>query len=406
MIDVAVVGAGPYGLAVSAHLQHRRVEYRLFGRPMANWRDRMPAGMVLRSEGFASSLADPGREFTLERFCAEQGLDVGGWGCPVPIEVFREYADWFLRELALPVEEVMVQRLARSNRGFTLTLGTGEQVEARRVVLALGLTYDAYLPPELAALAPGGGVSHTSEHTDLSGFAGRDVVVVGAGQSALETAALAHEHGATVRVIARRGRLSWNPTPHPLDRRLLDRARLPVSALCSGWGCWVYANAPMAVHRLPQRRRLLVARRSFGPAGAWWLKDRVVGQLPIACGRAIAGAAAGDGSVRLQLIDPEGRRETVEAEHVIAGTGFRVDQAAWPMLVGDVRAALVSTGGYPVLSRSFESSVTGLHVVGVAATAAFGPVMRFMCGAGFAARRVSGSVAGGPRARLRRARGN
>src|SRR6516165_1462268 len=57
-VDVAIVGAGPYGLSLAAHLQALGVEYRVFGRPMDTWRHHMPEGMLLKSDGFASSLSD------------------------------------------------------------------------------------------------------------------------------------------------------------------------------------------------------------------------------------------------------------------------------------------------------------------------------------------------------------
>ena len=77
------------------------------------------------------------------------------------------------------------------------------------------------------------------------------------------------------------------------------------------------------------------------------------------------------------------------AEHVIAGTGFKVDVNRIPFLSPDIKREVKTTHGSPVLSWKFESSVSGLYFVGLAAANSFGPVMRFAFGAGFTAERLT-----------------
>ena len=72
--DVAIIGAGPYGLSLAAHLAAANVSVRVFGQPMQFWRTNMPEGMVLKSEGFASNLWHPDGALTLRDFCADRGL--------------------------------------------------------------------------------------------------------------------------------------------------------------------------------------------------------------------------------------------------------------------------------------------------------------------------------------------
>ena len=59
IVDVAIIGAGPYGLSLAAHLSAAGLSYRHFGVPMRLWRGAMPKGMYLKSQGFASNLSDP-----------------------------------------------------------------------------------------------------------------------------------------------------------------------------------------------------------------------------------------------------------------------------------------------------------------------------------------------------------
>jgi lysine/ornithine N-monooxygenase len=391
MLPIVIVGAGPYGLSLAAHLQRRRIDFRIFGSPMQTWRDRMPAGMLLRSEAMASNLSDPDEALTLERYCGEHGIDYVPWGPPVPISVFQAYADWFTQELSLPVEEVEVCGLERSSDGYVLSLVSGEKVAARRVVLAVGTTYFPRVPSELTQL-PNDVCTHSSQHTDLSRWADRRVVVIGAGQSALETAALLAEAGASARLVARRPTVTWNLHPPPLDRSRRERARVPIAGLGSGWRAWGYSNAPAAIRRLSLETRLRLARETFGPAGAWWLRDRVEGRLPLLLGRTITSVETRDTEVLLHVAQHDGGPETLAADHVIAATGYSVDVASLPFLGATVRSALSTSDGYPLLSRTFESSVGGLYFVGLAATATFGPVIRFVYGTRFAARTIVRAV--------------
>src|ERR1700719_1501399 len=91
MLNVAVIGAGPYGLSVAAHLRYHNVSFRIFGRLMDSWRAHMPKGMMLKSDGFASNIYDPGGSFTLRHFCAERGIEYSDTGIPVRLETFTTY---------------------------------------------------------------------------------------------------------------------------------------------------------------------------------------------------------------------------------------------------------------------------------------------------------------------------
>jgi hypothetical protein len=389
--DIVIVGTGPCGLSVAAHLRRHGLPFRIFGSPMQSWRSNMPAGMFLKSEGWASGLSDPAGSFTLKAHCEQYGLSYGEYGVPVPLEMFFGYGLRFQQRFVPDVEDTQVLALHRSPHGYELQTATGEVLAARSVVVAVGISHFRYIPQRLAHL-PRELVSHTSHHRSFGALSGRDVTVIGGGQSALETAALAREQGANVRVLVRQPRLVWNAIPHQGPRPLARRLRHPRTGLGDGWRLLFYANSPGTFHRLPKRTRVRAVRTALGPAGAWWLKERVLGQLPVLTGHTVVGAEADGNRLRLRVQRDDGRVIDQTTEHLIAGTGYRVDLGRLPLLGDQLRGRLRMVAGAPALSSSFEASAPDLYFVGLASAHSFGPVMRFLHGADYSARRLAGHL--------------
>ncbi|GAB2833225.1 hypothetical protein GCM10027091_74280 [Streptomyces daliensis] len=397
---MVVIGAGPYGLSTTAHLRARGIPVRTFGDPMASWRERMPAGMLLKSTPGASSIDAPQPGHALLDYCLAAGERryETDWDL-VPVETFARYGSWFQERLVPGLERVRVVSVDRGaagssgssgSSGFAVKLDSGEEFAASAVVVATGLSGFAYLPPALAAVA--GPVSHSSQHADLRGLAGREVVVVGAGQSALETAVLAAEAGAaSVRVLARGRRAVGFGAPPDRQPRLR-----PESPFGRAWSLYALTYYADAYRYLPAAVRHALVRRVLGPLGAWWLRERfTASRIGVTQGRALLGASvrgAGTGGARVALRLDGGR--VLEADHVIAATGYRADLAALDFLGHGIRAHLTLSGHgpAPMLRGRFESSVRGLFFTGLPAAASYGPVMRFVVGTEFASRRVGEGV--------------
>ncbi len=394
--EAVVIGAGPYGLSVSAHLTGRGVRHETFGETMSLWSRHMPEGMFLKSEGFASNLGHPDGRFTLEDYCneAEPDYEYRDVASPIPLRTFERYGRWFQRNAAPRLREQRVEHVRRAGGGYEVRLDDGETLRARSVVVATGMTGCAHVPKPLQGLPPEA-LLHCYEHRDPAASAGMDVAVIGAGQSALESAALLAEAGARVFVVARTSRYAWNSKPGGFDRPLRERWKYPESGLGEGRSQWAYSNFPTAFHFAPESQRRKRAYTVLGPAGAWWLRERVERNVEALLGRSVLAAHAEDGRVRLRLQGPSGDEELVVA-HVIAGTGYRPDLGRLPFLdatlLGEIRTQ--PTVGTPLLDRRFQSTARGLHFVGYPAALAFGPVMRFVYGADFAARTLARSIAG------------
>jgi len=380
--DVVVVGAGPYGLSTAAHLLGRGLKVGVFGKTLELWRERMPKGMMLRSHWWATNLSDPQGRFTFERFFQESPYDKG---YPVPLRAFVEYGLWFRRRVVPNVDEAYVSSIARRNGGFVLGLEDGRAVTSTRVVMAIGPGHYGYRPPEFGNL-PTRCVSHSSDHSDFEEFRGKDVVVIGGGQSAIESAALLHEAGARTSVVARRP-ITWLARDTMDERTLLERIRAPRASVAAGWQFWVLDHLPYAFYRLSQLDKDRY-NSNYSSGAAHWLRHRVIGLVTLHEGRTIAAIEMCDGRVRARLSDGS----EVGADHVLLGTGYRVDLGRLRMLDPTLSGEIRADGTVPELNAWFESSVPGLYFVGLTALRAFGPLYRFVAGCGATARRVARHV--------------
>jgi thioredoxin reductase len=373
--EVVVIGAGPFGLSISAHLSALGIDHLTVGRPMDTYKSHVPAGMIMKSEPYASTIASPDGEYTLAAYSASKGLDYVDRVGPVTRQRFVDYADWYAEQLVPGVRDETVTDVSPVASGFRVAFANAAPVVSRTVVVATGVLPYRHVPAELAGL-PAELVTHAAQHQDLSVFKGRRVAVVGAGQSSLETAALLHEEGASVQVIARVPQLDWND-PNPAQRSLMEHITRPVTQLCEGWRCYFW-NTPYAFRRLPENYRITKARTVLGPSGSWWLKDRVDGVIDVMTGRTIREATAHGSGVRLVL---DGHSHSVvDADHVIAGTGFRIDLARLSFLPEQLRLSVKSLNGHPLVSRSGQTSVPGLYFCGAPTVLSIGPSSRFIAG--------------------------
>jgi thioredoxin reductase len=391
LAEVAIVGAGPYGLSIAAHLRAAGLSFRIFGFPMQSWREHMPPGMHLKSDGFASNLSDPKGSFTLRQFCAEQRIPYHDTKIPVRLDTFTAYGLEFQKRFVPELEQTPATAIDRIPGGFSLKLGTGEVVTARHVVLAVGISHFAHVPAELAGL-PAQFLSHSSAHSSVEQFRGRHVTVLGGGASAADLAAILAESGAHVTIVARCSALRFHTGPAVAARSLWERVRRPSSGLGPGLSSRFFADFPGLFRYLPKAQRLRLVKTTFGPAAGWTVKDRIVGRVPMMLGYTVKRIEVRNGQVCLLLSGPDGSDIEHITDHVIAATGYRVDLHRLTFLSEEICSQLRAVEHAPLVSAGFESSVPGLFFVGVAAANTFGPVLRFAFGADFTARRVTGAL--------------
>ena len=394
MLNTAIIGAGPYGLSVAAYFRDRGIPFRIFGRPMDSWLNHMPRGMMLKSDGFASNIYDPKNAFTLGKFCSERGIDYADAGLPVKLDTFTSYGLTFRDRMVPELEDKMVTSVDRLSNGFRLRLDDGETFDARRVVLAVGITHFEHVPENLAHL-PAEFISHSARHKEVEPFRGKDVVVIGGGSSALDLAGLLKEAGANVQLVSRRKELKFHNKPTGKPRSLWNQFRHPQSGLGPGLRSRFYSDAPNAFYYLPEQFRLDIVRRALGPSGGWFIKDKVIGKLPLHLGFAPQAAEIQKDGVRLKVRGEDGTEREIVAGHVIAATGYKVNLERLQFISPEIRSQIKTLNGSPVLSSTFESTVPGLYFAGVAAANSFGPVMRFAFGARFAAQTLTRALAKG-----------
>lgn len=389
--DITIIGAGPFGLSIAAHLRQHNTDFRIVGKPMRSWLANMPEGMCLKSAGFASNLYDPDRLFPLSQYCKEQGLPYGDIDFPIPLDTFCSYSMAFQKRFVPNLEDDSVAALKPVRGGFELRLASGNSFATRKVVLAIGLDHFRHIPDELAHL-PKNFVSHSADHHSLQQFKGRDVVVLGSGASATDIAILLHENQTNVRLIARQARLGFGSPWDNSSRSILQRLREPVSGIGPGLRSRLWADAPWLFRYLSDDTRLTTAKNFLGPSGGWFMKERAE-SLPALLGYKLKEVLVCDGRVQLRLTDNDGATREVQTEHVIAATGYKFDVARIPFLTDAILEQLDLIGTTPRLSAHFESSFPGLYFVGPISVTSFGPVMRFMVGADYTSRKLSRHLA-------------
>jgi cation diffusion facilitator CzcD-associated flavoprotein CzcO len=384
LTDVVVVGSGPYGLAAAAHLRAAGIGVRIFGKPMEFWEQQMPVGMFLRSSWYACDISDPSGQFRLSDFQRRENVE---FSRPVPLDTFVRYGHWFQRELIPDLDPRKVARIEENNGSFRLRLSDGEIVKAKRVVVAAGIARFAHYPPEFNCV-PKKLISHSAEHRDLRCFSGRRVIVVGGGQSAFESAALLSEGGADVELLMREPKVRWLRGSVDFRASLGMWRRLLYPATDVGPpGLNQLIARPHLFRLLPRPLRVRFAYRAIRPAAATWLRNRM-DAVKITAGRNILRAAGANGGVRVELSDGTRR----EGDHLLLGTGYRVDVSRFEFLAPELLRSLKTLDGYPCLSQDLESSISGLYFIGAAAAGSFGPLVRFVSGTGYSARTLTQGV--------------
>jgi hypothetical protein len=384
-LEVAVIGAGPHGLSAATHLRRAGAQAHVFGSPMGFWKT-MPEGMKLRSNMSATSMVETVGPLSLSAYAQQSGAQIEH---PVELSDFIEYGSWVQRTAVPDLDERMVSSLERTAGGFGLELDDGTRVSARRVVIACGIAPFERIPAGFAGL-PVERVSHTAHHRDLGAFAGQRVAVLGGGQSAFESAALMRERGAAhVEVMVRKPSVVWL-RGHGVKKRI---GRLgPIVYAPTDVGPLWYSRLvekPGLFRQLPREAQDKIAARSIRPACSHFVRVRL-GEVAISTGVGLRGAQERDGQLRLSLSDGSER----EVDHLMLGTGYKVDVARYEFLDDGILADLRRVDGYPVLRRGLETTVPGLHMVGAPAAWSFGPINRFVSGSWFAGRAVAGAIAG------------
>ncbi len=388
--DVVIIGAGPYGLSAARHLRTvKGLEVRVFGDPMSFWGQNMPVGMFLRSNWTATQIADPEGKLTLEAFQSATGRR---FTLPVPLGDFIHYGLWYQSQAVPDVDRRKVVHVETDPAGFRVHLADGEALCARRVVIAAGISLFARRPVEFDHI-PAELATHSSVHRDFSKFVGKRVLVVGGGQSALESAALLHEAGAEVEVVAKASRIHWlqgfvsKALHHRLGkvvRNLLyaptDVGPAAVSQLLA---------RPDLVRRLPRALQDKLRRRATRPAGARWLVERLK-DVPIHLRCAVVSASLAGEQVQIKLSGG-----TVNlVDHVLLGTGYKIDVSKYGFLAPELLESIRRANGFPILKAGLESSVPGLHLLGAPAVWSFGPLMQFVSGSHYASRSLLRAITG------------
>jgi thioredoxin reductase len=389
-----VIGAGPYGLSAAAHLQHAGVEPYVVGQSMAFWKQNMPGGMLLRSKSEASNIDAPQKHLSIAGYEKAIKRKIAD---PLPIEDFIAYGEWFQQQVAPKLDTRQVQNVSHDGSIFELTFDDGEKVQAKSVVLALGIGLFFHRPEQFAGI-PRELAPHSSDLNDFSQFRGKRVAVIGKGQSALEYAALLHEKQADVQIITRAPALTYRPfawrknlfrklTPWPFTG--LSHRILPPTDLGDIRTARKMANPDLFRRQSAEVQEKLL-KDCAKPVGAYWLPSRLE-SVPVRTGVSVTSAERVGSGLKLALSDGA----TDQVDLVVLATGYRIDISKYYILDHSLKQHVQQTpDGYPVLDTTLQTTVEGLYMAGVIAEKTLGPTLRFVTGTSNAGPRLAAAITG------------
>jgi len=177
-VDVAVIGGDQSGLAAAHALRAQGLEpvvLEASERAAGSWSRYYDSLSLFSPAGYSSLLGvafggDPGRYPHRDEV----------------VTYLLRYADRLDADIRT---RTRVREVRADNGGFSLALEDGGRLSARAVVAASGTFGRPHRPelPDLGAFT--GAVLHATDHRSPEPFAGQRVVVVGAGNSAVQIAA-------------------------------------------------------------------------------------------------------------------------------------------------------------------------------------------------------------------------
>jgi cation diffusion facilitator CzcD-associated flavoprotein CzcO len=381
-LDVAVIGAGPFGLSIAAHLQDRAV--RVFGTEMETWRHRMPREMLMRSAWAETSLSAPGGVGTIDHWLQAANETRQE---PIPLELFLRYSQWFIERFVADRDSSDIANVELNGSGYRLTTAAGVEVDARTIVLSVGVMPFAYVPAPLKELFGAEVALATGSPDDAQRYAGRRVLVVGGGQAGLESSGLAAHAGAKVELVTR-SNVRWFADREPHHPRTPFRQKLYKLAYpVVGYGpppLNRFAIHPDLFAALPESTRRKLTGRLLRSGGSPWLRKITEREVKITEHCTVVNVEKKSDSLLVRLSDGSER----EVDDVIIACGYRFDLDRLEFLAPEVRSRIAIRNGWPVLDRYFRSTDPNVIFVGYAAENRFGALSRFVLGADFTATRV------------------
>ena len=374
-IDLLIIGAGPFGLAVAAQASHLGIEHIVAGKPMEFWQKSMPAGMYLRSA--CDWHLDPANVHTIDNFLAERrqtARDVE----PLSLEFYLSYAEWFQKQKQITAMPWHIQRLDVSDGQFIATTTDGATIKARHIVIAPGFKHFTNIPAELKSRLPAGRYSHTCDFVDFSTARGKRYLIIGGRQSAFEWAALLVEAGASAVYISHR---HDSPSFKAADWSWVNPLVEAVGEDPSWYRRLSQAEKDDISHRLWAEGRLKVEP---------WLEARLNNpRVRVLPRTEVVECAEKNGELNVELSNGG----TITCDQIILATGYKVDIARLPILAaGNILDQLETRNGFPVLDDHFQTSINGLFITSMPATQDFGPFFAFTISVRVSAKLICAAV--------------
>ena len=357
--DLLIIGAGPFGLAISAYAQDHGIRHKVVGVPMGFWRDNMPQSMYLRSSCDWS--LDPVGNYSIYAYL--EGL---GKTCsqvtPLSRDFYLDYAGWMQRGRGIESTESIVTSLIPDDSGLVAVFANGKRIRSRAVVVAIGFKDFAHTPANLSAMFPAHQQGHTCFSVDFEGMADKRVLIVGGRMSAFEWTALIREAGAkAVHVSYRHDTPVFETSDWSWVNGIVDNMSKD-----PGW----YRRLSTEEKKNLNHRFWVEGRKKLEP----WLAPRIDHtNVHLHPKTNVMGTEVKEGGIDVELDNGD----KFAVDHVVFATGYRMDVQRIPFLSDDLLRSLQVEQHYPVLDVNFQTNIPGLYMTSLAAARDFGSFMAF-----------------------------
>jgi len=359
--NILIVGAGPYGLSLANYLAHQKKDFLIAGKSMELWREHTFDNMDLRSDVATSTIIHPENKFSFENYCLSNNQSIEELKGMLPVTTFRRYLNWCESSYDFDVIPEYVVKIEKNDHGFTSRLKSGAEIVSNKVVMATGVAHHLNIPEDLLnskssikekSKTKNLKVIHSYDTAEIAHQKNKKVLVIGAGQSAAESIDI---------LLQNKNKVDWHSRTRPIYFK--EPLNIPK------WLFNIIVYSAGVVRAIPPA----ISKRILSIFSATTITPNFQPMM--------------EKIQRLKHLP-----DLSNYDIIVTATGYRYDIRYMDFIGDTILKNLKLRKQMPYVNPDFETSIPGLHFIGPIIEQYFGPAMKFMIGAHYAAPKLSSKL--------------